>query len=81
MLLFSGSIWVLDLVFRETTLEGREWGGGTTIPRMTFTFLWNQEKYLSSTKGFDISMELSEKSLFNVVNKIFIKSSESHLPR
>jgi hypothetical protein len=69
------------LFLRETTLEGRDWGGGTTIPRMTFTFLRNQEKYLYSTKGFDISMELSEKSLFNVVKKIFIKSSKSHWPR
>jgi hypothetical protein len=67
MLLFNGLIWVLDLVFRETTLEGKDWGEGTTIPRMTFTFFQNQEKYLCSTKGFDISMELSEKSLFNVV--------------
>jgi hypothetical protein len=64
---------VLDLVFRETTLEGRDLGGWTTIQIMTFTFLRNQEIYLCSTKGFDISMELSEKALFNVVKKIFIK--------
>jgi hypothetical protein len=63
MLLFSGSIWVLDLVFKATTLEGRDWGGETIIPRITFTFFRNQEKYLLSTKGFDISMELNEKSL------------------
>ncbi len=51
---------MLDLVFRETTLEGKDWGKGITIPRMTFTFLQNQEKYLRSTEAFDISMELSE---------------------
>jgi len=41
MLLFNGLIWVLDLVFRETTLEGKDWGRQTTIPIMTFTFLQN----------------------------------------